>query len=105
MPRRLKVKYLYQFKLLSFVGQYFANNCLNYSELSKPKARRIPSETLKGIQEVYKRTDEEKRRLELESQLYKRWRPASREENILLSSRSNNEALAKMNWLDKQVRN
>lgn len=60
---------------------------------------------MKGIQEVYNRTEEEKRRLELESQLYKRWRPASstREENILLSSRSNNEALAKMNWLDKQV--
>lgn len=75
----------------------------NFSELSKPKARRVPTETLKGIQEVYKRTEEEKRRLEIESQLYKRWRPASREDSILLSSRSNNEALAKMNWLDKQV--
>lgn len=57
-----------------------------------------------NINEVYKRTEEEKRRLELESQLYKRWRPGSREDNALLSSRSNNEALAKMNWLDKQVR-
>lgn len=71
--------------------------------MTKPKARRISKETLRGIQEVYKRTEEEKKRLELESQLYKRWRPGSREENILLSSRSNNEALAKMNWLDKQV--
>lgn len=73
------------------------------SELSKPKHRRVSTETLRGIQEVYKRTEEERKRLELESQLYKRWRPGSREENILLSSRSNNEALAKMNWLDKQV--
>lgn len=72
-------------------------------ELSKPKSRRVSTKTLRGIQEVYKRTEEEKRRLELESQLYKRWRPGSREESILLSSRSNNEALAKMNWLDKQV--
>lgn len=72
-------------------------------ELSKPKARRVSTEKLRGIHEVFKRTDEEKRRLELESQLYKRWRPSSGEENILLSSRSNNEALAKMNWLDKQV--
>lgn len=71
---------------------------------SKPKPRCVSTDTLRGIQEVYKRTEEEKRRLELESQLYKRWRPGSREENILLSSRSNNEALAKMNWLDKQVR-
>lgn len=66
--------------------------------------RNVSTETLKGIQEVYKRTEEEKKRLELESQLYKRWRPGSKEENILLSSRSNNEALAKMNWLDKQVK-
>lgn len=72
-------------------------------ELSKPKSRRVSTDTLRGIRELYKRTEEEKRRLELESQLYKRWRPGSREENILLSSRSNNEALAKMNWLDKQV--
>lgn len=76
----------------------------NVAELSKPKSRRnVSTETLRGIEEVFKRTEEEKRRLELESQLYKRWRPGSREENILLSSRSNNEALAKMNWLDKQV--
>lgn len=73
-------------------------------ELSKPKPRRVSTETLRGIQEVFKRTEEEKRRLELESQLYKRWRPGSREESIILSSRSNNEALAKMNWLDKQVK-
>lgn len=52
---------------------------------------------------MHKRTEEEKRRLELESQLYKRWRPGSREGSIIQSSRSNNEALAKMNWLDKQV--
>ncbi|XP_031626778.1 trichoplein keratin filament-binding protein [Contarinia nasturtii] len=72
-------------------------------ELSKPKLRGVSTETLRGIQEVYKRTEEERKRLEFESQLYKRWRPGSREENILLSSRSNNEALAKMNWLDKQI--
>lgn len=73
-----------------------------FIELKKPK-RRVSTETLRGIQEAFKRTEEERKRIELESQLYKRWRPGSREENILLSSRSNNEALAKMNWLDKQV--
>lgn len=72
--------------------------------MSKPKPRHVSTETLRGIQEVFKRTEEEKRRLELESQLYKRWRPGSREESVILSSRSNNEALAKMNWLDKQVK-
>lgn len=107
MPKRLKVlifidqsNFLFIYNFFRIALQMFF---FNFSELTKPKVRRIPTETLKGIQEVYKRTEEEKRRLELESQLYKRWRPASREENILLSSRSNNEALAKMNWLDKQV--
>lgn len=105
MPKRLKVTFIVQSDFFFLFEQLCVSfgKRFKFSELSKPKARRVPTETLKGIQEVYKRTEEEKRRLEIESQLYKRWRPASREESILLSSRSNNEALAKMNWLDKQV--
>lgn len=67
--------------------------------------RQVSASVLKGINETYKRTEEEKRRLELESQLYKRWRNSPRADSVLLSSKSNNEALAKMNWLDKQVSN
>lgn len=74
------------------------------TDLTKPKTRTVSTETLKGINELFKRTEEEKRRLELESGLYKRLRHSAREESILLSSKSNNEALAKMNWLDKQVK-
>lgn len=67
--------------------------------------RQVSASVLKGINETYKRTEEEKRRLELESQLYKRWRNSPRADSVLLSAKSNNEALAKMNWLDKQVSN
>lgn len=75
----------------------------NLTDIGKPKSRQISTETLKGVHELCKRTEEEKRRTELESQLYKRWRHSAREESILLDSKTNNEALAKMNWLDKQV--
>lgn len=72
-------------------------------DIRKPKKRVVSAEILKGINEMNKRTEEEKRRLELESGLYKRWRHSAREDEILASSKSDNEALAKMNWLDKQV--
>lgn len=65
--------------------------------------RQVSLHTLKGINETFKRTEEEKRRLDVESQLYKRWRNSPRADSILTSAKSNNEALAKMNWLDKQV--
>lgn len=58
---------------------------------------------LTNIHETMKRTEEEKRRLELESQLYKKWRNGFCQDSILLDSKSDHEALAKMNWLDKQV--
>lgn len=58
---------------------------------------------LTNIHETMKRTEEEKRRLELESRLYKKWRNGFCHDSILLDSKSDHEALAKMNWLDKQV--
>lgn len=73
-------------------------------ELNKPKVRQFSTRMLKGINETFKRTEEEKRRLDVESQLYKRWRNSPRADSILSSAKSNHEALAKMNWLDKQVR-
>lgn len=56
---------------------------------------------LEGIHNALLRTEEEKRRMELESRLYRKWRQG--EDRVLLESKSNHEALAKMNWLDKQV--
>lgn len=61
-------------------------------------------ETLIGIKETFKRTEEEKRRLQLESNLYRKLRLGTAEENILLNSKSDHQALAKLNWLDRQVR-
>ncbi|KAG4065896.1 hypothetical protein HA402_012574 [Bradysia odoriphaga] len=72
-------------------------------ELSRPRSKQLSSSMLTNIHETMKRTEEEKRRLDLESRLYKKWRNGFCQDSILLDSKSDHEALAKMNWLDKQV--
>lgn len=71
---------------------------------SQVKCQRTSTEALRNIRETCKRTEEERRRLELESGLYKRWRYGLCDD-ILLEAKSDHTALAKMNWLDKQVTN
>lgn len=73
-----------------------------FSEQSQAKCRKASMETLRSIRETCKRTEEERRRLELESGLYKRWR-YGQYDDILYEAKSDHTALAKMNWLDKQV--
>lgn len=60
-------------------------------------------ETLIGINEAVKRTEDEKRRLQLEANLYKSLRLGTSEEDILVNAKSDHQALAKLNWLDRQV--
>lgn len=79
-------------------------HCYTRLEQSQKKCHRASTETLRNIRETYERTEEERRRLELESGLYKRWRYGLCDE-ILLEAKSDHTALAKMNWLDKQVTN
>lgn len=62
----------------------------------------MSAEVLEGVHNALLRSEEEKRRMELESRLYRKWRQG--EDRVLLESKSNQEALAKMNWLDKQVK-
>lgn len=75
------------------------------SERSRPKSRTatVPTDTLRHINDALRRTADEKRRCDLESQLYKDWRHAARADAILHESKSDHEALAKLNWLDRQV--
>lgn len=72
-------------------------------EIERAKQNRISTEMLQKLRETTQRTAEDKRKLDLESELYKRWRCETRENQILLDSKSDNETLAKMNWLDRQV--
>lgn len=58
---------------------------------------------LHNIHDTIKRTEEDKRRLELESRLYSRWRNGFGQDSVLLDAKSDHVAMAKMSWLDKQV--
>lgn len=75
----------------------------SHLDLNRPKNNKIPTDILHNIHDTIKRTEDEKRRLDLESRLYKKWRNGFVEDSIILDSKSDHEAMAKINWLDKQV--
>lgn len=58
---------------------------------------------LSDIHTSLRRSEDDRRRLDTESQLYNKWRLGDKEVSILRESKSDHEAMAKMNWLDKQV--
>lgn len=47
--------------------------------------------------------EQERRRKEIESKLYSRWRLGMTRDEMILESRSHHQAMAKLNWLDQQV--
>lgn len=57
----------------------------------------------KCLSDINDHLGDEKRKSELESQLYSRWRFDSTRDKIIHDSRSAHEALAKLSWLDRQV--
>lgn len=73
------------------------------NDRTRTKGRNVGTDTLRNIQQNFQRTAEEKRRADLESQLYRRWRHDARADAILHESKSDHQAMAKMNWLDRQV--
>ncbi|XP_062126994.1 trichoplein keratin filament-binding protein [Drosophila sulfurigaster albostrigata] len=59
--------------------------------------------TLERINQSLKEQEQLKRKLEMEAKLYGRWRHGVDDEKLLYKSKSDNEVLAKLNWLDKQI--
>lgn len=72
-------------------------------EKSRPRSRLHSADVLEQIKQSKVETEELKRRQELEKNLYQRWRFGMDRDQILLDSKSENHALAKLNWLDRQV--
>ncbi|GAB0096947.1 hypothetical protein DMENIID0001_125320 [Sergentomyia squamirostris] len=64
------------------------------------RPRKVKTEALS---EINRHLGEEKRKSDLENQLYSRWRLDGTRDKIIHESRSTHEALAKLSWLDKQV--
>lgn len=78
---------------------------MEISELNRPKTTTITTNILDGIARGIKFSQDEKKRSDIEAKLYKRWRygMSPDREKIILDSKSSHEALAKLNWMDKQV--
>ncbi|KAH8385332.1 hypothetical protein KR093_002000 [Drosophila rubida] len=60
-------------------------------------------QTLERLNQSLKEQEQLKRKLEMEAKLYGRWRHGVDDEQLLYKSKSDNEVLAKLNWLDKQI--
>lgn len=69
------------------------------------KSKKVSCDILKGIDQNIKEMQSESRRQELESQLYKRWRIGTSPDRnkIILESKNEHQAMAKLNWMDKKI--
>lgn len=71
--------------------------------LKRPKSMRISTNLLENIDKNQKQLAEERRKLELESKLYKQWRHGAKDDQTLFESNTDHLTLAKLNWLDKKI--
>lgn len=75
-------------------------------ELGRKRGPRQASgdlKTLERLNQSLKEQEQLKRKLEMEAKLYGRWRHGVDDERLLYKSKSDNQVLAKLNWLDKQI--
>lgn len=63
----------------------------------------MPTSILESVRQTLSNAEEAKKRADLESSLYSRWRLGLEHEKILKDSRSDREAMAKLSWLDRQL--
>lgn len=72
-------------------------------EKNRPKPKPIPTELLEGVRSRLNDVEEAKRRVDLEARLYTKWRMGYDRDAVILDSKNSNQAMAKLNWLDRQV--
>ncbi|XP_055607775.1 trichoplein keratin filament-binding protein-like [Uranotaenia lowii] len=72
-------------------------------EKFRPKPKPIPTELLEGIKGRLNDVDEAKKRMDLEARLYTKWRMGYDRDAVILDSKNSHQAMAKLNWLDRQV--
>lgn len=60
---------------------------------------------LESVRQTLSNAEECKKRADLESTLYSRWRLGMDQEKILKESKNNHQAMAKLSWLDRQLEN
>ncbi|XP_062554645.1 trichoplein keratin filament-binding protein [Armigeres subalbatus] len=72
-------------------------------EKCRPKPKPIPTDLLEGVRTRLNDAEEAKRRMDLEARLYTKWRMGYDRDAVILESKNSNQAMAKLNWLDRQV--
>ncbi|KAH8257928.1 hypothetical protein KR038_003168 [Drosophila bunnanda] len=79
------------------------------TELQRRRKPREPGggdlQMLGRVNQSLKEQEQLRRKLEMEAKLYGRWRHGVDDEKLLYQSKSDNEVLAKLNWLDRQIEN
>uniref|UniRef100_A0A0K8V374 Trichoplein keratin filament-binding protein n=1 Tax=Bactrocera latifrons TaxID=174628 RepID=A0A0K8V374_BACLA len=107
--REKREKEMQQFERRERLRELFDKEKIMYEremlERNRPRSRKIAATTeqLEKIEQNAKERENIKRKLDLEAKLYGRWRHGVDDDNILFESKSNNETLAKLNWLDKKI--
>ncbi|CAO1357388.1 unnamed protein product [Diamesa hyperborea] len=73
------------------------------SAKTRPKSRQVNNNVLENIRSTLYSADESKKRADLEGKLYSRWRYGMDQEKIIMDSKTDSHAMAKLSWLDRQV--
>lgn len=89
-------------RLLEMEKQMYEDE-MREKEKSRNPRRNLDTKTLEKIDENIKEQQKMRRKLELEAKLYGKWRHGVDDENLVFESKTDNEVLAKLNWLDKKV--
>lgn len=92
----------------SRLRQLLASESEEYNnEMERRRRPREPGggdlQMLDRVNQSLKEQEQLRRKLEMEAKLYGRWRHGVDDEKLLYQSKSDNEVLAKLNWLDRQI--
>ncbi|CRL01534.1 CLUMA_CG014422, isoform A [Clunio marinus] len=88
--------------LLAKEASQFDNEMQNNK---RPRSRQMSIDMLESVRQTLSNAEQCRKRTDLESKLYSRWRLGMDQENILKESKSNHQAMAKLSWLDRQLEN
>ncbi|XP_058822424.1 trichoplein keratin filament-binding protein isoform X2 [Topomyia yanbarensis] len=70
---------------------------------NRPKPKPISTDLLESVRDRLNDREEAKRRMDLEASLYTKWRKGHDRDAIILNSKNSHQAMAKLNWMDRQI--
>uniref|UniRef100_A0A182PRW3 Trichoplein keratin filament-binding protein n=1 Tax=Anopheles epiroticus TaxID=199890 RepID=A0A182PRW3_9DIPT len=76
---------------------------MEMENISRPKPKAVSTEILEGIRSRLHNAEEAKKRMDLEANLYSKWRLGFDRDAVIMDSKTTHQAMAKLNWIDRQV--